>query len=494
MHLIPVPLLSLFLCLIGGSIFVQLFVLSPALYKSQRQDDGASGLRAPQSIKQPSSNTHILASQRLMEHNDTGTSSCILVMDDNHFLVEWLAYHYHVIKLRHLIVAVDPRSLTSPKRILERWKGLMDIVLWDDEDSYINHTKFYTTVKERLEGNHGKRESSILSMHRVRQLTFNMQCMMAHKRKGRGWTFITDIDEYTYVNPRLWKEDEKLYQPDFEALPSIREVNSVYKMLQSLRFLNPRTVHAAEQYPCIRIARRQFASIDDDTKGSSIKSALPISMDKFQTQRWRKYEFIDDHHGSLAGKTIIDLAALSLEDLEAEANEGGGDPHFPLPNICAKGSIFLSERHAPLLANHYMGTREQWNFRSNDSRGAECLRDLFDHQNNIVGKYHSDEVVPWLEGFVNSTGLEEASRLLEGVGELESFSEDDEKRNFALALPKEKEMIRVGDRVKYNHRGDWYHCTVMASNCRGGYDVKCDENDFWEYALRSDDLFLILAT
>lgn len=351
---------------------MQLFVLSPALYNSQRQDFGTSYLRVPRSsIKQSQpSNTRTLSSQRLTEHNNNGTSACILVMDDNHFLVEWLAYHYHVIKLRHLIVAVDPRSLTSPKRILERWKGRMDIALWDNEDSYINHTKFYTTVKGRLEGNHGKRESSILSMHRVRQLTFNMQCMMAHKRKGRGWTFITDIDEYTYINPRLWKEDERLYLPDFKALPSIREVNSVYKMLQSLRFLNPSTVHAAEQYPCIRIARRQFASIDDDKKGSSPEPALPVSMDKFQTQRWRKYEFWDDHHGSLAGKTIIDLAVLSLDDLEAEANEGGGDPHFPLPNICAKGSIFLSERHAPLLANHYMGTREQWNFRSNDSRGA----------------------------------------------------------------------------------------------------------------------------
>ena len=407
-------------------------------------------------------------------------------MDDNHFLVEWLAYHYHVIKLRHLIVAVDPRSLTSPKRILERWKGIMDIVLWDNEDSYINHTKFYTTVAERLGGNHGKRESSILSMHRVRQLTFNMQCMAAHKKRGRGWTFITDIDEYMYVNPRLREEGQKLYQSDFEALPSIREANSVYKMLQTLRFLNPKTVHAAEQYPCIRIARRQFASIDSDTKSTNADST-------FQTIRWRKWGFHDDHHGSLAGKVAIDLAALSLEDLEAEANEGGGDPHFPLPNICAKGSIFLSERHAPLIANHYMGTREQWNFRSNDSRGAECLRDLFDHQNNIVGKHHSDDVVPWLEGFVNSTGMEEATRLLEGVGELEPV-EHEERRNFALALPKEKEVIKVGDRVKYNYKDKWYTCTVMASNCRGGYDIKCDEDGFWEYALRFDDLFLILAT
>ena len=43
-----------------------------------------------------------------------GTAACLLIMDSNHLLIEWLAYHYHVLRLRHLIVAVDPRSTTTP--------------------------------------------------------------------------------------------------------------------------------------------------------------------------------------------------------------------------------------------------------------------------------------------------------------------------------------------------------------------------------------------
>lgn len=31
-------------------------------------------------------------------------SSCLLVMDDNHRLTEWLAYHYHVLPLRYMVV------------------------------------------------------------------------------------------------------------------------------------------------------------------------------------------------------------------------------------------------------------------------------------------------------------------------------------------------------------------------------------------------------
>lgn len=43
-----------------------------------------------------------------------GTAACLLIMDDNHFLIEWLAFHYYVLRLRYLIVAVDPRSTTTP--------------------------------------------------------------------------------------------------------------------------------------------------------------------------------------------------------------------------------------------------------------------------------------------------------------------------------------------------------------------------------------------
>lgn len=60
-------------------------------------------------------------------------SACLLVMDDNHRLVEWMAYHYHVLPLRYLVVAVDPRSQTSPTKVLNRWRRMgVFIEEWDD--------------------------------------------------------------------------------------------------------------------------------------------------------------------------------------------------------------------------------------------------------------------------------------------------------------------------------------------------------------------------
>ncbi len=58
--------------------------------------------------------------------------ACLLVMDDNHYLPEWLAYHYIFLPLRRLIVAVDPKFRTPPSGIFDRFRGLMNITKWDD--------------------------------------------------------------------------------------------------------------------------------------------------------------------------------------------------------------------------------------------------------------------------------------------------------------------------------------------------------------------------
>lgn len=47
-----------------------------------------------------------------------------------------MAYHWTVIGMTHLVVAVDPSSKTSPKDLLDKWRAEtdIDIVLWNDAD------------------------------------------------------------------------------------------------------------------------------------------------------------------------------------------------------------------------------------------------------------------------------------------------------------------------------------------------------------------------
>jgi hypothetical protein len=61
-------------------------------------------------------------------------SACLLIMDDNHRLSEWIGYHYFAMRLRYLVVAVDPHSKASPSRILDRWRDRMTVVEWTDSN------------------------------------------------------------------------------------------------------------------------------------------------------------------------------------------------------------------------------------------------------------------------------------------------------------------------------------------------------------------------
>jgi hypothetical protein len=68
--------------------------------------------------------------------DNTTFSACLLIKDDNAILSEWIAYHYHTVNLRHLVVAIDPSSVESPMKILNRWRRMtnMDIFEWTDSD------------------------------------------------------------------------------------------------------------------------------------------------------------------------------------------------------------------------------------------------------------------------------------------------------------------------------------------------------------------------
>lgn len=72
-------------------------------------------------------------------HSTKGLSACLLVNDENPRLPEWLAYHYQILPLRSLIIAIDPSSRLSPDTILNRWTNDhtelgLDIQVWNDID------------------------------------------------------------------------------------------------------------------------------------------------------------------------------------------------------------------------------------------------------------------------------------------------------------------------------------------------------------------------
>lgn len=143
-------------------------------------------------------------------------------MDDNDILAEWVAYHYHVVNMRRLIVAVDPYSKTSPLDVLQAWGpeggtggggGGWDLeyTLWNDED-YMSEAfwkdKDYSGVPSNSWHLGGAPEKQRVDNHRFRQRTFVSQCYARLKAEGRTWVAHIDTDEFLVVNPMLRSEGQ----------------------------------------------------------------------------------------------------------------------------------------------------------------------------------------------------------------------------------------------------------------------------------------------
>ena len=152
--------------------------------------------------------------------DDVTFSACLLVMDDNHFLIEWIAYHYHVLPLRYLIVAMDPRSQTSPSPILDRWRDKMTIIEWKVDDDY--STLAERDLAEETVRHHFGNLTANLIRHRARQRIFYDKCMKHLKREGQSWSMLIDTDEFLRINEPKVAELELAPAVTVEEPASIR--------------------------------------------------------------------------------------------------------------------------------------------------------------------------------------------------------------------------------------------------------------------------------
>lgn len=278
-----------------------------------------------------------------------------------------------------MILTTDPHSLTSPQRILDRWKDRISIELWTDHQFL--PSDFDEIVHKRTFGSNGtKQKDPSLQYHRARQAAFNVECLKEHKRKNRDWTMVIDVDEYLTVNPDLLSTNAKNSRDLTRTVPPIETPGSVAEVFRHLKIPNPHFVEV--KTPCVPVYRRQFSAVESEENVGDI--AIPENFDpsSFQTLRWRKFgsESVRyttrlgtecKSHREVPNKVVVDLGRLQLQDLDHPKNNG--NPHNPLGSICPP-DVYLPLEDTPLMANHYMGTKEQWLYRVGDKRGKYmCL-------------------------------------------------------------------------------------------------------------------------
>lgn len=312
-------------------------------------------------------------------------SACLLVNDDNHFLIEWLSYHYFVAGLRRLIVAPDPTSRTSIDPIINRWKHYMQIDVMPNES-----TKEHT--------NNG---------HLNRQKRFNIKCLSQLKQEGSGWTMLIDVDEYLLVNPKIKRTNTEL--PKW----SIEDPSSVLKALHHLD-------ETDENNRCIHASRKQFGTqIYRSSKESSLATEN-FWNSTLQTIHFRHEGLVLRNSSRceyirtllLPGKSIVNLRKISPEDLVSKSPKMG-NAHVPLP-FC-----HVQQQNTTFIVHHYVGTRSQYMYRSLDARGTGMREARYQFYKDFHGQSYNEDIVFWIDGFFETMGKKEATRLLEGVGELE---------------------------------------------------------------------------
>eukprot|EP00538_Stauroneis_constricta_P002339 CAMPEP_0119555974 /NCGR_PEP_ID=MMETSP1352-20130426/8048_1 /TAXON_ID=265584 /ORGANISM="Stauroneis constricta, Strain CCMP1120" /LENGTH=486 /DNA_ID=CAMNT_0007602851 /DNA_START=82 /DNA_END=1542 /DNA_ORIENTATION=+ len=390
--------------------------------------------------------------------------ACLIVMDDNHYLIEWIAYHYHVANLRHLIITSDPNSRTSPSSVLDRWRDKIVIEEWTSEDFL--PTDFGSMVEHRSSG--GKRtKDATLQSHRARQAIFNLECMRNMQERGRRWVLLIDSDEYITPNPLLYDDSSDDGRPDVGGQGSVAHILNTMSI--------PNEDFPDVDTPCVPLHRRQFTTREEESLkvGMSVTDHS-LNVQNFQTVRWRKYgakkQWYEMKNFDVECKRTLRVpnkVVVNVQETNLWHKQNSGNPHRPIA-VCPE-DVYLKESHTPLVVNHYMGTKEQWMYRRGDKRGLGFRLARYNDINARSGRYTSEDIGNWLNEFVRILGHDEAHRLLANVGEMVGAPPP--------ALSKEElteeHAYEVGDLVQANYKGDgyWYFAEVVDILPGGFYNL-----------------------
>jgi hypothetical protein len=286
-------------------------------------------------------------------------SSCLLIMDDNHRLVEWMAYHYHVLPLRYLIVAVDPRSRTSPNRILNRWRKMgMYIEEWDD----------FHFLKPGIARNVVPDTAALQikrDRHRIRQKNFYHECLMHLKTANRTWVTLIDTDEFLTYNHKGgadFEEWERQQQALHEASKFREKVRIRPSQPPPTTAQEGALVHylrqeqaaglAFFQRSCISCPRLQFGAKEStpEERANSVPEDLTIDPDRLDTLRFRRHGHRQDFVKNGLSKSIIDVSRIEIPFPKIQSL------HRPIKTICT--APWKDEWSSGLRINHYLGSWE----------------------------------------------------------------------------------------------------------------------------------------
>ena len=326
------------------------------------------------------------------DYDDEYFGACLLIMDDNHLLPEWLAYHYTFLPLRRLIVAVDPNSQTSPKTILNRFGPYMNITIWND-NSYNFNPKPNRTATEN---------------HRSRQKKFIQKCLTTLKQDSQTkWVAFLDTDEFVVPN---WKANGKFKIHNYTPQMSVLDI---MKANPNARYGNRQP--SSSSTACF--ANHRFRVTIKESLPSDVYQNVPDGIDANALMTLRYRYNLAGQPGFPHGKSFVDISKLSFKDIKF----GNHNVHRPVKTLCNQGTLKILLTRSPFVIHHYAGTLETFLYRNDprtDIRNEAMYYELFG--NFTPGTLNEDDSARfWISNFLTKVGsISKAQELLEGAGKI----------------------------------------------------------------------------
>jgi hypothetical protein len=232
------------------------------------------------------------------------------------------------------------------------------------------------------------------------------------KRENKTFVALVDSDEFlNFPNPN-WK-----YHLIFEQQAQLQK-RQYDRQWTALEFLHRLRHYKQTSLPCISLPRLLFGA-KERTEEKYINPSLLKSIEKnasdFVTIEFTFHGELNDHNLNKAGKALVDVSRIPSTSFVVEQT----DVHRPVRDFCSEKEVWIANIDSPLVLQHYIGTFEQWSFRS-DPRLSRT-KDRFDFYKTIDA-FSDHSIHRWLEDFVNKVGSHQAKDLLEGVGKVASRS------------------------------------------------------------------------
>mmetsp|Transcript_7310 Transcript_7310/g.10430 ORF Transcript_7310/g.10430 Transcript_7310/m.10430 type:complete len:378 (-) Transcript_7310:769-1902(-) len=272
-----------------------------------------------------------------------GASACLLVKDAVNELPEWLAYHYHFLPLRYVIVAVDPTSVLNHTGVLSKFnrslnEGKLTVIEWGEKDIQpeMKTVAVASNVSEMTYDQH--------KVHKKRQNKFISKCVETMKRLNRTWVFMHDVDEFVHVN----KEATRMNHGGVGKFPP----RSIVQAIENSGAPLPKKSDF-----CFPVPRCRFGAIDSP-KSSFPDASLTMNGINIQKNRLLTHRF---RHHARTGTFVHNLQVKSV--VHASNFKGDltnvYDPHVPFHDDGCNFKSYDDDYYlkSPLIIRHYTGTK-----------------------------------------------------------------------------------------------------------------------------------------